>query len=278
MVVQTLPSAVWLLPCVLLACGGASKHSESGGDGAASGSGGSSGSTGSGASSGSGGSGNAAGSGASSGSGGMPALGCEFQGVQYEEGERVKQQCNWCTCTNGQFGCTTLYCTNRACTVDGVVYYEGDSVPSGDCNSCTCTFGGVVECTTIACGPSVCGDIESQYSTAVAEAKACNPALSIDQCTELIPVGLPCSCHTFTNPANTDAGATMRELERVYAQNECGADIECEPCINPSSAFCSPEGRCEHRWDPPPGAGGVPGDGGAGGGLAGEGAVAGAEG
>lgn len=284
----------WLLPCVLIACGGESVTRPSGGEGAAgsglSGSGGSDSSAGSGAASGSG-AGNAAGSGAVSGSGGSgaasgsgaagsgtggsPALGCEFQGVHYEHGAQIKNECNWCNCSNGELLCTTLVCSTRTCTVDGVRYYWGDNVPSSDCNTCTCAVGSVVECTTIDCGTSECEKIESEYYAALAEAKTCNPALSIDQCAELTPIGMPCSCHTFTNPAHAAAVATMRELEGAYAENECALDIVCEPCFNPSSAFCSPEGRCEDRWDPPPGAGGVPGAGGAGSGLGGEGGTAG---
>jgi len=37
-----------------------------------------------------------------------------------------------------------------SCTVDGVVYEDGESVPSDDCNECSCD-GGSVSCTEREC-------------------------------------------------------------------------------------------------------------------------------
>ncbi|MCB9733180.1 MAG: hypothetical protein H6745_11270 [Deltaproteobacteria bacterium] len=82
---------------------------------------------------------------------------CTFNGHTYAAGAsfRAGDGCNTCTCDpNGTGGvaCTFLDC-GAGCTVDGVRYPVGASVPGGSCEACTCGADGEVHCLATPCAP-----------------------------------------------------------------------------------------------------------------------------
>lgn len=129
------------------------------------------------------------------------------------------------------------------CEYGGETYEPGEDVPSGDCNSCTCSEDGEVSCTTIACDR--CPTIESEYATALDEARQCDPALDVEQCTRAVPVGLVCGCPSFLNPGRAEAIARLSDLAAEHAAAECSAGVVCGACLEPTRALCNAAGRCE---------------------------------
>lgn len=81
----------------------------------------------------------------------------------------------------------------------------------------------------------------------VEEAKACNPAISSEQCTAMVPRDLRCACPTYVNQRNKDLIAKINEAARAYTELTCDLGIRCGLCQPPVGAYCSPEGRCEER-------------------------------
>ncbi|MEM9189363.1 MAG: hypothetical protein AAGF12_09315 [Myxococcota bacterium] len=110
--------------------------------------------------------------------------------------------------------------TTGVCTVDGVVYANGDrGVPAGDgCNTCTCTDGAVGGCTEIACPPgggscTVEGMVYADGRTGIPSADGCNTC-SCDKgsliCTErgCPPAGGACLVNGVSYPnGSTDVPA-----------------------------------------------------------------------
>ena len=232
--------AVTLGSWLLTACGG--EFSEDGGDQNSSGSGGKGGSAGKGGS-GSGGSGATGGGGS-----------CEFNGATYSEGDTFPagDDCNTCSCGGGEVTCTRLACPEEGCVYDGVFYEVGAVFPAGDdCNTCTCDAGGSVSCTLVACGD--CSVLESEYASAIDEARTCDPALT-GQCSELTFVGLQCGCQMFLNPEYSASIAAAQSIRQEYAEQACGGDVLCGECLAPSSSYCSAEGRCVDVYEGSPGA------------------------
>jgi hypothetical protein len=230
-----------LCTIVLTACGGASKVSTSNGAGDA-------------------------GSGGEGGQAGTPK-GCELQGTVIPHGTSVEPfgECNVCSCWDGMLSCTLLPCPAAGCSYGGMDYDIGQSFPSTDgCNGCSCEVDGV-RCTERDC--LTCDMIETLYVDDIESMRTCDPALSVEQCTLLIPFGLECSCYTFTNPAYDGFLDLLLSRAEMYAGDSCGEDVQCEQCVPPTSAFCSAEGRCVDVFggDPLPegGAGGVSGAAGA---------------
>ena len=240
--------AVTLGSVLLPACGG--EFSEDG-DESASGSGGQAGSAGKSGSGGSAGTGRGgSGTGATGGSGGT----CEFGGQTYYDGDTFPagDDCNTCTCSGGQIGCTALGCPEEGCVYDGVFYQVGEEFPAGDgCNSCSCTAGGTVGCTLIACND--CSAIESEYEIAIDQARTCDPTLT-GQCSQQIFVGLQCGCDSFVNPENASAIEVAQAEQAKYAEQQCGGDVLCGECAPPVSSYCSAEGRCVDVYEFGPGA------------------------
>ena len=95
-----------------------------------------------------------------------------------------------------------------------------------------------------------CIAITDAYAQAMAEARRCNPALSIEQCTASIVEGLACGCDTFVNPANSAALERAKQQQTLYAQQRCGIGIACGACLPPVRAFCSGEGLCVDVYAP----------------------------
>lgn len=94
-------------------------------------------------------------------------------------------------------------------------------------------------------GAVSCGELGSQYAAAADEAQSCNPALSVEQCTQKVPIGLACNCPGFVNPQNTEAIAKLAQIQLDYERLLCRGGIACGPCLEPIRAVCSPAGRCE---------------------------------
>jgi hypothetical protein len=90
-----------------------------------------------------------------------------------------------------------------------------------------------------------CIDFNDVYVRALEDARRCDPALSVDQCTLSFSGGLNCSCPTFVNPANSGALDEAKKAMALYVQQGCGRDILCGACRAPTRAFCSVEGRCQ---------------------------------
>ncbi len=63
--------------------------------------------------------------------------------------------CNSCTCHNGSWACTELFCPPPARPPgQGSACREGQSRPAGDgCNTCSCLNGQFILCTELACPP-----------------------------------------------------------------------------------------------------------------------------
>ena len=100
--------------------------------------------------------------------------------------------------------------------------------------------------------PFECRGLLIQIGQGIEAAKACNPLLSTEQCTQLIPGGVPCSCPTFANPTNKDAIDEVNRDAQAYAKLGCALGIACGACLQPVRGYCSPEGRCEDSVTPQP--------------------------
>ncbi|XP_053408337.1 kielin/chordin-like protein isoform X2 [Mercenaria mercenaria] len=95
-------------------------------------------------------------------------------GTRYEHGETFKDECNTCTCRNGNAACTLMACPNRPC------YHEGRFLPHGDsfkdeCNTCVCTNGRLA-CTYMTCGKS-CVHNGKTYEDGKGFKDSCNTCL-----------------------------------------------------------------------------------------------------
>jgi hypothetical protein len=90
------------------------------------------------------------------------------------------------------------------CDYNGKHYAEGDSVPSSDtCNTCSCTQGGQVVCTKIACPPGTCS----------------------------CPPGATCSCPTGTTCGGLQGkGCNTGEYCDFPAGTQCGAADQTGTC------------------------------------------------
>lgn len=100
-------------------------------------------------------------------------------------------------------------------------------------------------------GVKSCTDLASEYAAALEAAKACNPVLSVLQCTKQVADELPCPCPTFVNPANAKAAAELDELQAAWNQQNCGSGVICPAvlCPAPNNGVCQPEsgalsGKC----------------------------------
>ncbi len=116
---------------------------------------------------------------------------CVHEGKLYQPGESFAIDCNSCTCTGGDFACTTKGCVN-GCFHDGEVHPHGSTFPAGDgCNTCSCGANGSVSCTLAACGGSgscVYGDTTYPAGTSFPADDGCNTCFCGDDgsvaCTE----------------------------------------------------------------------------------------------
>src|SRR5690606_19360236 len=72
-----------------------------------------------------------------------------------------------------------------------------------------------------------CVELADEYRTALERAKACNPSIDVEQCTEKVDDQLPCPCPTFINPNNTQAVAALEEAKEAWVAQGCGDDVAC---------------------------------------------------
>lgn len=141
--------------------------------------------------------------------------GCRYVGV-CTEGETRDADCNSCTCSDGEWLCTTMACEECA---------EGDTRME-DCNTCTCTDGGW-SCTEMACDECTDGE------TRMEDCNTCTCSGGIWACT-----GLACE--------ECSEGETRVEgCESCTCQDgawACDADMFCEydACIAACPAACDP--------------------------------------
>lgn len=119
------------------------------------------------------------------------------------------------------------------CGADGQTYNAGcgdDCVPVEIAcrNECPCVS---------------CDDLRAAYLETIAEAKACNPLIDFNECTELVPDRLDCPCSTYVNAGDQAALETLAELRARFEANACSSGacpaVECEPA---ASAACVGDG------------------------------------
>jgi len=124
------------------------------------------------------------------------------------------------------------------CAYEGKTYAAGDTFQS-ECRSCSCNADGSVACDAGAC--PTCLDVVQEYNAIFEAARRCDPTAE-QPCSLQVIEGPECECPTFVNPANYDAAAVSNAASS-YAQ-VCGPRINCEPCPEPQSALCTPNGFC----------------------------------
>ncbi len=148
----------------------------------------------------------------------------------------------------GIYGCTA---GDGSCTRSGKRYENGKEVPSGDCNTCSCSDG-EVSCTKRACtdGCSTpaecadCADARAAIDAAIRESRICDPG-SEGQCTRLVSTGQDCSCDLHVNAEATDAIARVDAAVSDYMKLSCSSHPDCGACPNFVVSTCSGEGLCE---------------------------------
>jgi hypothetical protein len=93
-------------------------------------------------------------------------------------------------------------------------------------------------------GVKSCSQLASEYAATLEAAKACNPVLSVLQCTQQVNDELPCPCPTFINPANAKAVAELDDLQAAWNAQNCGSGVICPAvlCVAPTSGVCQANG------------------------------------
>ncbi|XP_078001117.1 uncharacterized protein LOC144453662 [Glandiceps talaboti] len=75
---------------------------------------------------------------------------CEYGGETYSQGKTREEDCNTCTCSDGEWACTEIGCQQADCEHEGEQYPHDSRIKEDDCNTCTCS-NGEWACTLIAC-------------------------------------------------------------------------------------------------------------------------------
>jgi hypothetical protein len=102
-------------------------------------------------------------------------------------------------------------------------------------------------------GGQACAALEAAYAEALEGALACNSAIDVPQCTQLVFTDLPCPCQeVFVNAENEDAIQQLASLRDQYLAQGCGPDgCPAIACVPPTSGSCvatgtgSDAGLCE---------------------------------
>ncbi len=173
--------------------------------------------------------------------------GCEYDGRTFPSGASfpATDGCNRCSCEDGDVSCTLVDCLD-GCAHGSAFYAVGQSFPASDgCNTCVCEASGRVSCSESDC--SSCMDIAADFSAALEDARACDPARR-DSCSQRVTSGLVCGCDAFVDPANISALERLEAARSRYSDGSCGENVLCGPCWETTSASCSPEGRCETQF------------------------------
>src|SRR5262245_19155957 len=126
-----------------------------------------------------------------------------------------------CSCGQGAY--------TPVCGVDGKTY---DATCGTECVPVDIECQGECPC-------SDCMTLVGQYAAQLALARACDPALDVEQCTQSVAGDLACQCPTFVNPANQDALAELAALVAEWDAARCG-QAPCN-CAEPSGALCQPD-------------------------------------
>lgn len=141
--------------------------------------------------------------GGNSGTGPVPNVTCEHLSALYCPGESFRidtSPCEGtCTCQNdGAWSCDyehskTADCSVTRCVVGDTTWDVGsDGIMDDGCTLCACTRQGYF-CDSTACERSAfCMELESEYASALADAKRCDPDTFIPQCTERFSLALGC--------------------------------------------------------------------------------------
>lgn len=160
-----------------------------------------------------------------------------------EPGDTMMQDCNTCTCMDGQWACTEIGCEPDTGNDDDAAC-DPLQDPSDDCNECSCVAGEWA-CTDLGCGGSTghidfdCDPDEDQSNECIAcECLASGQWLCSDSCAH--PVEL-CEASDPTDPLTVDeaivAGDTLTVsvshgggcAEHVYGSCWDGSFAESEP-------------------------------------------------
>lgn len=123
--------------------------------------------------------------------------------------------CNDCTCTDGEWSCTTAACPGNACMYGGLLRADGSSFPATDgCNQCSC-HDGAVACTERGCVP---------------------PSCNVDGL--LLPSGASAPAGDGCNSCSCVEGQLQCTL--IECANQCYGDADCG-----DSQYCAfPVGSC----------------------------------
>jgi hypothetical protein len=79
------------------------------------------------------------------------------------------------------------------------------------------------------CPCDECALLEQEYVDTLAEAKACMPELTVEQCDLLVDEELSCPCTgTFVSTINQDAVAKLEALKNEFVQKGCDENVACD--------------------------------------------------
>jgi len=95
---------------------------------------------------------------------------------------------------------------------------------------------------------TLCDELEAEYVTVVVEAQTCAPMHSAPQCEVAVQDYIVCGCRTFVNTGAIDEVARLEELAAQWLAQDCPEPAICfmgGACLDPQSAQCSEDGRCE---------------------------------
>jgi hypothetical protein len=133
------------------------------------------------------------------------------------------------------------------CDYNGQRFSLGASFVAADgCNTCTCSFTGIIQCTTRPC--AACSMIDEAHYKAVEDAKRCDPTRDLLQCTALVDSGLTCGCPSYVNSEAGTALVQLKELQIKWEQAQCRQNVVCGACAEVVGAYCSSAGRCEDLY------------------------------
>jgi hypothetical protein len=92
-------------------------------------------------------------------------------------------------------------------------------------------------------GGAPCQALIDGYMETLKSAKECNPFIDMNECTGQVPNSLVCPCGpTYVNPANTQALATLKQIEeQAIAQNCLPTGCPAIACEQPALGTCEPD-------------------------------------
>ncbi|MFO0566140.1 MAG: hypothetical protein U0263_10795 [Polyangiaceae bacterium] len=105
-------------------------------------------------------------------------------------------------------------------------------------------------------GGAPCSVLDTTYAATLVQAKVCNPALDMEQCTAKVPDALACPCaFTFVNAGNASALNSLTELSAQWSLQKCSEGIDCPAiaCEAPALGSCKADattgsGSCQDMF------------------------------